>query len=107
MVLNNLTKRTLEEYFMKLHYNIAFAIFLALFAWNCGGNVYTAEECESTLNKLFDKISEKASEEDKAKFAPMRSTLMAKLKKDCMAGKYDLACIENAENIAAMQTCLK
>lgn len=92
---------------MKTVLSLLTAIFLLALMGNCGGNVYTAEECENTLNKLFDKISEKASEEDKAKFAPMRSTLMAKMKKDCMAGKYDLACIENAENVAAMQTCLK
>lgn len=75
---------------------------------NCGGgSTYTAEQCETSLNGLFDKISANASEEDRAKLDPMKATLMGKLKKDCMDGKFDLVCIDNATNIAAMQTCLK
>jgi small lipoprotein (TIGR04454 family) len=75
---------------------------------NCGGgNVYTAEQCETSLNGLFDKITAEASEADRAKFAPMKATLMGKLKKDCMEGKFDLECLDNANSIAAIQTCLK
>ncbi|NCN10120.1 MAG: TIGR04454 family lipoprotein [Leptospira sp.] len=75
---------------------------------NCGGgSVYTGEQCETTLNGVFDKIADQASDEDKAKFAPMKATLMGKLKKDCMEGKFDLECLEKSSNIAALQTCLK
>lgn len=90
--------------------NIVFllAILGLAFSINCGGgNVYSADQCEKSLNSLFDKIAETASEEDQAKFAPMKATLMGKLKKDCMEGKFDLECLSNANNIAAMQTCLK
>jgi small lipoprotein (TIGR04454 family) len=73
----------------------------------CGGSTYTAEQCETSLNNVFDKISTNASEEDKAKFAPMKPTLMGKLKKDCMDGKFDLQCLDTASNIAAIQTCLR
>ncbi len=93
---------------MKIRFIFTAGIILSLFALaNCGGNVYSAEQCEKTFNSLFDKITAKASEEDKAKFAPMRGTLMTKLRKDCMAGKFDLECIENANDMAAMQTCLR
>ncbi|WCL47644.1 TIGR04454 family lipoprotein [Leptospira sp. GIMC2001] len=75
---------------------------------NCGGgNVYTSEQCEASLNNVFDKVTDAATEEDKAKFAPMKATLMGKLKKDCMEGKFDLDCLDKATNIAALQTCLK
>jgi small lipoprotein (TIGR04454 family) len=75
---------------------------------NCGGgSVYTAEQCEASLNNVFDKITSQANDEDKAKFAPMKATLMGKLKKDCMDGKFDLDCLDKATNIAALQTCLK
>lgn len=75
---------------------------------NCGGgSVYTGEQCETTLNGLFEKIVAAASDEDKAKFAPMKATLMGKLKKDCMEGKFDLECLDKANNIASIQTCLK
>lgn len=92
---------------MKKILSIAIFALLLTFSANCGGgNVYTADQCEKSLNTLFDKIAEQSSEEDQAKFAPMKATLMGKLKKECMSGKFDLECLENANNIAAMQTCI-
>ncbi|MCC5814906.1 MAG: TIGR04454 family lipoprotein [Leptospira sp.] len=78
-----------------------------IFSMNCGGgNVYSSDQCEKTFNGLFEKMTASVSDEEKGKIAAMKPALMDKLVKDCMAGKFNLECIEKADNIAAMQTCL-
>lgn len=84
-----------------------FAILGLIISMNCGGgSAYSAEQCENTFNGLFDKMTSAVSDEEKGKIAAMKPALMDKLKKECMAGKFNLECIEKADNITAMQTCL-
>lgn len=72
---------------------------------NCNKDKVSAAECEPIVNNLMDKVKAEISAEQMAQFEAMKMTLQPTVQKECMSGKYNLDCLKNAANIAAIQTC--